>query len=188
MTITIFSLFILYTIACIMDGQDVKPLWKKWLGSKLIIMANRLWPIRYCNYNLCGFYKDAVYNLPMVREQYQQLLKNISMMNALDARPKVFISEYDIKNIEQGFILGESELYEARMHEEIAKRNGIQSWQIPPMMTVDGIVLRTKERCMDSISDAVKPFITIEEDRESHFPDIIVRGTLHVGVKRKGLR
>lgn len=31
MTITIFSLFILYTIACIMDGQDVKPLWKKWL-------------------------------------------------------------------------------------------------------------------------------------------------------------
>lgn len=188
MTITIFSLFILYTIACIMDGQDVKPLWKKWLGSKLEIMANELKPIRYCNYNLCGFYKDAVYNLPMVREQYQQLLKNITMMNALDSRPKIFISEYDIKNIEQGFILGESELYEARMHEEIAKRNGIQSWQIPSMMTVDGIVLRTKERCMDSISDAVKPFITIEEDRESHFPDIIVKGTLHVGVKRKGLR
>lgn len=188
MVILLFSLFIIYTTACCMDGPDLKPKWKYWLGSKLEAMAVEFKPIRYCNYNLCGFYKDAVYNLPMVREQYQQLLKNISMMNALDARPKVFISEYDIKNIEQGFILGESELYEARMHEEIAKRNGIQSWQIPPMMTVDGIVLRTKDRCMDSILDAVKPFITIEEDRESHYPDIIVRGTLHVGVKRKGLR
>lgn len=187
MIIAIFSLFILYTIACIMDGQDVKPLWKKWLGCKLEIMANELKPIRYCNYNLCGFYKDAVYCLPMVREQYQQLLKNISMMNALDARPKVFISEYDIKNIEQGFILGESELYEARMHEEIAKRNGIQSWQIPPMMTVDGIVAKAKGRCLLSILDSAKQFVTIEEDRESLCPDIIVKGTLHVGVKKKGL-
>lgn len=188
MTIAIFTLFILYTIACIMDGQDVKPLWKKWLGCKLEIMANELKPIRYCNYNLCGFYKDAVYTLPMVREQYQQLLKNISMMNALDARPKIFISDYDIKNIEQGFILGESELYEARMHEEMANRHGIPSWEIPCDMTVDGIVTNAKNRCLLSIIDSAKQFVTIEEDRESHFPDIIVRGTLHVGVKRKGLR
>lgn len=188
MTITIFSLFILYTIACIMDGQDVKPLWKKWLGSKLIIMANRLWPIRYCNYNLCGFYKDAVYNLPMVREQYQQLLRNISMMNALDARPKVFISEYDIKKIEQDFILSEGELHAARVHEQIAALRCMPLCELPFEMTVDGIVANAKKQCLLSIIDSAKQFVTIEEDKESLFPDIIVRGTLHVGVKRKGLR
>lgn len=47
MTITIFVLFVLYTLACIADGPDVKPLWKKWLGGKLERMANKYYPIQY---------------------------------------------------------------------------------------------------------------------------------------------
>jgi len=39
-----FTLFILYTIACCMDGPDLKPLWKKWLGKKLYHKAKYFWP------------------------------------------------------------------------------------------------------------------------------------------------
>lgn len=40
----ILILFILYTIACCMDGPDLKPLWKKWLGKKLYHKAKYFWP------------------------------------------------------------------------------------------------------------------------------------------------
>ena len=39
-----FTLFILYTIACCMDGPDLKPIWKKWLGKKLYHKAKYFWP------------------------------------------------------------------------------------------------------------------------------------------------
>lgn len=47
MMIVIFVLFVLYTLACIADGPDVKPVWKKWLGKRLEKMANRYYPIQY---------------------------------------------------------------------------------------------------------------------------------------------
>lgn len=40
----IFTLFILYTIACCMDGPDLKPIWKTWLGKKLYHKAKYFWP------------------------------------------------------------------------------------------------------------------------------------------------
>ena len=40
----IFILFILYTIMCCMDGPDLKPIWKKWLGKKLYHKAKYFWP------------------------------------------------------------------------------------------------------------------------------------------------
>jgi hypothetical protein len=98
--------------------------------------------------------------------------------------PPVEVSYHDIKRIEEAFILREGDLYEARMNEEMAERRGIPSWQIPHSMTVDGIVNRTKETCLCKILDSAKQFVTIEEDRETHFPEIIVRGSLNIGVKR----
>ena len=61
MTIAIIyiTLGVLYTIACVMDGQDVKPLWKRWLGSKLESYADRLKPINYCNTGKCKFAQIA---------------------------------------------------------------------------------------------------------------------------------
>lgn len=38
---------ILYTIACVMDGGDVKPQWKKWVGRRLEKTANYFHPIKY---------------------------------------------------------------------------------------------------------------------------------------------
>ena len=40
----IFILFILYTIACCIDGPDLKPLWKTWLGKKLYHKAKYFCP------------------------------------------------------------------------------------------------------------------------------------------------
>ena len=59
-TVSIFALFILYTLACIADGQDVKPIWKRWLGGKLEQYADRLKPIDYCIHNKCKFYIDSL--------------------------------------------------------------------------------------------------------------------------------
>lgn len=57
--ITYITLGVLYTIACVMDGQDVKPLWKRWLGSKLESYANKLKPIDYCNRRECKFFQQG---------------------------------------------------------------------------------------------------------------------------------
>ena len=38
---------VLYIIACVMDGQDVKPLWKKWVSRRLEKSANYFFPIKY---------------------------------------------------------------------------------------------------------------------------------------------
>lgn len=61
MTIAIIyiTLGVLYTVACVMDGPDVKPLWKRWLGSKLESYANKLKPINYCNTGKCKFAQIA---------------------------------------------------------------------------------------------------------------------------------
>jgi hypothetical protein len=42
-----------------MDGPDVKPLWKRWLGSKLESYASKLKPIDYCNRHECKFFQQG---------------------------------------------------------------------------------------------------------------------------------
>lgn len=151
-----------YLIACVMDGPDLKPRWKKWLGGRLERLANYYYPINY-----------------VCKIRYKTRWKTREVPVHL---PPIEVTTYDIKKIEQAFLLREGDLFEARMHEDMARRSGMF---FPPMMTVDGIVARTKEKCLYSVIDAVKPFITIEEDRDSNYPEIIVRGSICVGVKRK---
>lgn len=184
MGMTLFFLFVLYTIACCMDGPDLKPRWKCWLGKKLEGYADSLYPIDYCVIGKCKHYKESF-------EYYRVLLRYNALKKEYDDfkknslfTPCVEVSYYDIKRIEEAFILRERDLFEARMNEEMAERSGIPSWQIPHSMTVDGFVNRIKEACRCKILDSAKQFITIDEDRESCFPEIIVRGSLNIGVKR----
>lgn len=186
MAILLFILFVLYTIACCMDGPDLKPLWKCWLSKKLEGYANSLHPIDYCVIGNCKYYRVASIDYARLLMEYGRLKREYNdFKNTMLSVPPVEVSLYDIKRIEEAFILREGDLFEARMHEDMAERRGIPSWQIPHSMTVDGIVNRTKETCLSKILDAVKQFVTIEEDRETHFPEIIVRGSLNVGVKRQ---
>ena len=41
----IITLFVLYTIGCCLDGPDLKPKWKEWLGTRLYRLSDSLHPI-----------------------------------------------------------------------------------------------------------------------------------------------
>lgn len=71
---------------------------------------------------------------------------------------------------------------EAYIHEEMAKRHGY-----PPYMmvkSVDRMVEEVKFKCIGKVLDIAKSYVRIDVDCESHYPEIIVRGSLHIGVKR----
>lgn len=185
MGMTLFFLFVLYTIACCMDGPDLKPLWKRWLGKKLEGYADSLNPIDYCVIGKCKYYKVASIDYARLMMKHVRLKREFdAFKKTVLSVPPVEVSYHDIKRIQETFILREGDLYEARMNEKMAERRGIPLWQIPHLMTVDGIVNRTKDTCLCKILDSAKQFVTIEEDRESCFPDIIVRGSLNIGAKR----
>lgn len=63
MTITIFALFVAYTLCCIADGPDVKPIIKRRLSKYLEVQANRLHPIQYVH--------------PVVRQSRDSRLENV---------------------------------------------------------------------------------------------------------------
>ena len=46
----IITLFVLYAIGCCLDGPDLKPKWKKWLGMELHFLSESLYHIP--NYDL----------------------------------------------------------------------------------------------------------------------------------------
>lgn len=71
----LFLLFVGYTLACIADAPDVKPLWKHWLGGKLESYANQLKPINYCHKALCPFIKRV--NTPQIHFISDTLEKNV---------------------------------------------------------------------------------------------------------------
>jgi len=74
LTISIFAAFVIYTIACIMDGQDVKPhlkryvCWEKYNNDKYIRFVIRFGTWRASdNVNIL---KDKVYVLPCICYYY----------------------------------------------------------------------------------------------------------------------
>jgi hypothetical protein len=82
-----------------MDGQDLKPIWERWLGVRLERMANRLYPIDYCVYKKCKFYNRAKYDFPMIQEQYETLISEMSKMHSLNSHVTITIKEEDIQRL-----------------------------------------------------------------------------------------
>ena len=162
--IIVFVLFILYTIACCMDGPDLKPRWKRWLGGRLERLANYYYPINY----VCK-----------IRYKTRWKTKEVPVFT-----PPIEVVTYDIKKIEECYLLQESDLSLAYAHEELAKKRDVPLWMIPRKLTIDGMVEDARERCVMSVIEAAKNFVTVEEDRDSCYPEIIVRGSLFVGKKR----
>lgn len=60
MIIIIFILFILYTLACIADGPDVKPILKTRIGNYLRNKADKLCTVRYCHPECCSFIRRSL--------------------------------------------------------------------------------------------------------------------------------
>ena len=78
----------------------------------------------------------------------------------------------------------ESELHEAYCHEQMAKRCGYPPYMMHRGITVDGIVEEVSFKCVDKILGTAKAFVRVDVDRESRYPEIIVRGSLLIGVNK----
>lgn len=54
-TISLFILFILYTLACIADGPDIKPILNIKIGQYLHRQADKFYRAHYCHIDMCPF-------------------------------------------------------------------------------------------------------------------------------------
>lgn len=120
-TCSIFTLFILYTLACIADGPDVKPILKVKIGSYLHNQADKFYHAHYCKPDDCIFvYKSMQfakqeamadvtitnYDTELIRhtvklneEQVYMLRNNLSSINLIDEAKHICSSAilHDIK-------------------------------------------------------------------------------------------
>ena len=138
-----------------MDGQDVKPLWKEALGKRLERLSNYFYPIEY-----------------VTRTEY------------LPSQP-IYVEKatFDAVKVESRIMIGEGEVYKARIQEEMAHRHG-DPHLVPRWNTVPFMVEEAKKNCLQELFEQAKQGVTIEVDEESHWPGIIVKGFMYVGVKR----
>jgi len=155
MVISIFTLFILYTIACVMDGPDVKPLWKRALGVKLERWADELKPIDYCNMSKCKFYQQAI------EQQY---------------------SAPSIRLIAKEYRIPESEMMDAMRNDQLSKRHHIP---LPRTCTVDGLIDSAKRQIVRSLLTTAEGFVDIDIRKDDNTPAIYLFGSLYVGRKAK---
>lgn len=172
---------LLYMMACIMDGPDVKPLWKKWVGVKLSDLANYFDPEFCRKVNTCPYPKKYI-----AAKEYIRLLKH--ELQLFHTRTKIPLQEtrFDAVRIESNPVeITEDELFHAYESERFARERGYEHL-IPKWETVDGIVSIAKENVAKSILDAIKQneFINIEVVKDSYRQSIVVRGWLDVGRKR----
>lgn len=159
------TLGILYMLACITDGQDVKPLWKRWLGGKLEGWADNLKPINYCNRSECKYWQS--YQLNDCRTRYEI--------------PQV---RFDAEKIEARMVLTEDELFRARIIEDEARRHGMPLHFIPRRETVDGMIDDLKKNCVNDILKLAKSHITVDVRKDECRGEIVIDGMLYVGKKR----
>ena len=95
-TCSIFTLFILYTLACIADGPDVKPILNRKVGNYLHKQADKFYHAHYCKPDYCAF----VYN--SIRNAKQEAMADITIMN------------YDTELIRHTVKLDEEQVYMLR--------------------------------------------------------------------------
>lgn len=148
---------ILYLLACIADGQDVKPIWKRWLGGKLERYADRLKPIDYCNMRSCRYYQEA----------YRRMCEQMP---------------HDSVLVESYAIIGENEVRDAAIREDMMRRHG-RADLIPAFGSVKGLVERGKRECARAIAYEIEKSnrIKFDVDSESRYPSICVRARVYVG-------
>lgn len=184
MVVSVFILFVLYTIACCMDGPDLKPRWKWWLGMKLECYADSLKPIDYCVRDKCKFYNMATYKFPLVQKQYDELLRSVARMNALNSRPTFTMYKFDAVPVESHIMLSEGDIYQARMYQDMMRQHGVPDWKMPRHKNVSFMVEEAKEKCVRNLLNEAKQFASVEVDEESYWPGIVITAKMLVGKNR----
>lgn len=163
MVVLIFVLFVLYTIACCLDGPDLKPKWKRWLGAKLEQKANELKPIKYCRPYDCDKFEKA-------------------MAHPLRELAPVQVSTVKLHQIEHSMRIGEDVLYELHMRQEMLERSGIPSWQIPRCDTIDEVIDKAKVSCMNAVLNQAQQFIDCHVVNDEYRMEYVVNCRLDVGI------
>lgn len=109
--IIIFTLFVLYTLACIADGPDVKPILNTKIGHYLHRQADKFYHAHYCKPEHCAFVHNSIraaereaiaeftkvnYNTELVKhtvkldeEQVYMLRNNLSSINLIDEAKRI---------------------------------------------------------------------------------------------------
>lgn len=148
---------ILYAIACVMDGQDVKPQWKKWVGKKLEKAANYFFPINYVTKTkVVKEYVPLPSPTPFERCDYDHLT-------------------FDAVKVASRAIITESDLMTAMWHMPYPKSD-----------IANVLINENKSKCLNAIfrQIAAEDVVNFEVDRETARPNIIVRAWMYVGKKR----
>lgn len=175
---------ILYTIACCMDGQDLKPRWKHWLGVKLEGYADSLKPIDYCVRDKCKYYELATVNLPQYEKRYIEMVAEFARINALNSKPTIFLQNFDAVPVESRIMLSEGDIYEARMYQDMMRQHGMADCMAPPHKNVSFMKEEAKEKCIRNVLNEAKQFVSVEVDEESHWPGIVITAKMLVGKNR----
>ena len=179
MTITIFTLFVLYTLASIADGQDVKPLWKRWLGRKLEGYANSLKPISYCKGVSCGYYRLANIELPNLQSKVDMLKEELSERYLC---PPIEVTRFDGKRIESRVMVSEGDLFAARRHAEM---NCCHGFPLSRSLNERTLIEDSTEHCVRELFKTARQFVNVTVDKECHWPDIVITAEMMVGKKRE---
>lgn len=148
---------ILYAIACVMDGQDVKPLWKKWVGGKLEKAANHFFPINYVTKTkVVKEYVPMPSPTPWEHCGYDHVT-------------------FDAVKVASQTMITESDLMMAYRH---------MPYQKSDFMNI--LINENKRECFNAIfrKIAAEDVVNFEVDRETQRPNIIVRAYMYVGRKR----
>ena len=147
---------ILYAIACVMDGQDVKPLWKKWVGKKLEKAANYFYPIKYVtDTKVVKEYVPLPSPTPWERCDYDHIT-------------------FDAVKVASLTMITGSDWMMAFMRMPYPKSD-----------IADILIKENKSKCFNAIfrKIAEENVVNFEIDRETARPNIIVRAWLYVGKK-----
>lgn len=173
-------------IACIMDGPDVKPLWKKWLGTKLANVANYYYRTDRCAHTDCYWYKSyrqAQIDNEILNRQLQKMQDCFCDMYAKNAYPTIYLNNSDMQLIEEKIILDEWEVFRAIRDEEIERKYG-DGYMLPHTSGIDLLVERTKNMCFKRIVDRLRDtkMVSYSVDKDSKAPAIIVSGCMLAGL------
>lgn len=171
MIVSVFVLFVMYTLACVADGPDVKPKWKFWLGCRLEKEALKYKPIAYCmGTHKCPavfYYRSALADSERMADYHKSLVESIVERQ----------SRYEALRVDNVFYMAERECFvsEGDVHDAMIMFRGNE---FAVKERVDELLAHAADVCRNEILEPIKQQIKFDVDRKTRYPGIIVKGTL----------
>ena len=127
---SLFILFIIYTLACIADGPDVKPILNRKLGTYLHKQADKFYHAHYCKPDYCIFVHKCIQSVK------SEAIADITIIN------------YDTELIRHTVKLDEEQVYMLRNNS-----SSINLIEVIKDVCSNAIIRSVKERIKFDISE-----------------------------------